>query len=197
MNMYSSAANSTEPPMRARVSVLLLVLSFDLGGTERQFVELARGLQRRGHRVTFAAFYKKGALLADVEEAGIPVIDLGKVGRRNLVTFVGRTRRAIRSVRPDVIYSFLGGANIVAAVLRPFVPKVPLVWSIRRSHLDSIEYGWLPRVAYALEDVLAHVPELIVANSSAGRDFAAARGFPKGRIEVIPNGIDVQRFRPD
>lgn len=179
------------------MSVFLLIRSLEVGGAERQLVHLACELHRRGHNVRVATFYRRGKLIPELNERGIEIVDLAKAGRWDIAAFLWRTARAIREFRPDVIYSFLGGANIVAAAVRLFVPACKLVWSIRSSNMDLRRYDWLHRASYAIETWLSRTPELIIANSHAGRDFAVANGFPPGRIAVIANGIDTDRFRPD
>lgn len=179
------------------ISILLLVRSLEAGGAERQLVELARGLQNRGQKVTVAVFYKKGPLLHELEKADVPLIDLQKGGRWDLAGFLLRTARAIRKTRPAVIYSFLGGANIVASAVRWFAPQAKLVWSIRASNMDLQRYDWLHGVAYWIERRLSRTADLIISNSHAGRDFAVEHGFPEGRIHIVPNGIDTDRVRPD
>jgi glycosyltransferase involved in cell wall biosynthesis len=168
-----------------------------MGGAERQLVELARGMQRRGHRVTVAAFYKRGPLLAELEEARVTVVDLDKHGRWDVAGFLLRTRKAIAAARPDLVYSVLGGANIVAAAATRGMRSTELVWSIRASRVDLSKYDWLHKASYRIERLLSNAPDLIIANSAAGRDFAARQGFPRSKIQVVHNGIDVGRFRPD
>jgi glycosyltransferase involved in cell wall biosynthesis len=168
-----------------------------MGGAERQLVELARGLQRRGHRVTVAAFYMRGPLLAELEAARVRVVDLAKRGRWDIAGFLLRTRKAIAEARADLVYSFLGGANIVAAAATVGVPLTRLVWSIRASRVDLNKYDWLHKASYWIERLLSNAPGLIIANSAAGRDFAASQGFPRSNIQVVYNGIDVERFTHD
>lgn len=184
----------TQPKL---VSVFLLIRSLVLGGAQRQLVELARGLRQRGHQVTVATFYSGGPLAGDLEQAGISVVDLQKGGRWDTLGFLQRLRRAIRDARPDLVYSFVGGANIFAAAVRPFIPGTKLVWSILSSDMDLTQYDWAHRFGDTLERRLARFADLIISNSQAGLEFAAERGFPRERIAVVPNGIDVQRFRPD
>lgn len=180
-----------------RLSILLLVRSLDVGGAERQLVLLARGLKARGQRVVVAVFYNRGALRGELERAGVPIIDLRKRGRWDLFPFSVRTMRAIRDFGPDVIYSFLGGANLIAALARPFMLPTKLVWSIRASDMDLSKYDWLQGVGYAVERRLARKADLIIANSHAGSRIAIANGFPARTVMVVPNGIDTTRFRPD
>jgi len=179
------------------ISIFLLVRSLEAGGAERQLVELARELHRRGFKVTVATFYKRGPLLCDLEKAGVPLVDLGKGGRWDLAGFLVRTALSIRESRPAIVYSFLGGANIVASAVRWFVPPAKLVWSIRASNMDLGRYDWLHGVAYWVECRLSRTADLIISNSHAGRDFAVKHGFPADRIHIVPNGVDTDRFKPD
>ena len=177
--------------------IYLLARALGIGGAERQLVHLAAGLHARGEKVVVALFYKGGVLDAEIERLGIPIIDLRKSGRWDVPAFLARLRRSIADVRPAAVYSFLGTANVVAAALRPVAPRYRLVWSIRASDMDPARYDWAFRLNYGLECALSRTADLIISNSEAGRDFAAAHGFPRGRLEVVPNGIDTDRCRPD
>jgi glycosyltransferase involved in cell wall biosynthesis len=179
------------------LSIFLVIRSLNLGGSERQLVELARGLRQRGHRVTVGVFYSPAPLEVELRQDGIRLADLRKKGRWDSFGFVRRLRAAISNANPDVVYSFLGGANIFAAAVRPFIPRTKLVWSIRSADMDLTRYDWAHRVGYAIERRLSGAADLIISNSQAGLEYAAARGFPRERIAVVPNGIDVSRFRPD
>jgi glycosyltransferase involved in cell wall biosynthesis len=179
------------------LSVLLLARSLDPGGAERQLVELALGLKKRGHQVRVALFYGGGSLEGALRTASIDLIDLGKSGRWDGLAFLIRTAAAIRRLKPDVIYSFLGGANVVAALVRPFLGSAKLVWSVRNTEFDRSVDHWLARAGHALESALASWPNAIIANSEGGRAFAVGRGFPESKIAAVPNGIDTERYRPD
>lgn len=183
--------------MQNPISIFLLIRSLNIGGAERQLVELARGLRKRECRVTVATFYSPEPLGAELERAAIPVVDLRKTGRWDTIGFSRRLWRAIKDARPDVVYSFLGGGNIFAAAVRPFTPGPKLVWSIRSSERDLSQYDWAHRLSFAIERRLARFSDLVIANSHVGRQFAERNGFPRRRIAVVPNGIDISRFRPD
>lgn len=142
-------------------------------------------------------FYSPAPLEAELSQAAVAVIDLRKTGRWDNLGFLRRLRAAIRDAKPDVVYSFLGGANIFAAAVRPFIPRTKLVWSIRSADMDLTRYDWAHRFAFAIERRFSGTADLIISNSWAGLEYAAARGFPRERIAVVPNGIDVSRFQPD
>jgi glycosyltransferase involved in cell wall biosynthesis len=39
--------------------------------------------------------------------------------------------------------------------------------------------------------------DVIICNSQAGARHVSANGYPSGKVVVIPNGFDTERFRPD
>ena len=170
--------------------IVLLTRSLTLGGAQRQLIYLAKGLAERGHDVHILSFYGGGELDATVGDRAVEVSDLGKSGRWDLLAFANKARSRLIHLRPDVIYSFLTPANLTAAGLRRFLPEHRLVWSVRASNLDFSAYGPMIGLTMAVERRLAHVPDLIVANSEAGRRDAVARGFPAAKMCVVPNGID-------
>lgn len=176
-------------------SVFLLIRSLNVGGAERQLIHLAKGLAARDCEVTLATFYE-GVLDPEAAASGATLVHLGKKGRWDTVPFMLRLIRTIRRARPDALYCFLGTANILGALARPFVPPIRLAWSVRASNMDLSRYDWLARASYGLEVRLSRRADVIISNSNAGAEFAIAQGFPRGRMEVVENGIDTDRFQP-
>jgi len=180
-----------------RMRVVLVARSLDVGGAEVQLVSLARGLDREVFDVHVACLYARGALLDDLRAADIPIVPLGKRGRWDLLGFMPRLVSKLRNLRPDVVHAFLGPPNILTAIARPWLSSCRLVWGVRASNMDLTHYDWSWRLSTLLERILAGRADRIVANSSAGRDFAIANGLPSERLSVIPNGIDTTQFVPD
>lgn len=197
-NLCSFArARPTRLPATPPLSVFLLVRSLEVGGAERQLTALACALHQRGQRVHVGVFYRRGVLAAELDRVGVPIVDLAKRGRWDLAGFLLRLKSAVADIRPDVVYSFLGGANIFAAAVRLAGADFKLAWSVRASDMDLTQYDWTHRLASRVERLLSGFPDIIIANSLAGRDFAVRNGFPGDRVELAPNGIDTNRFRPD
>lgn len=177
--------------------IMFLIRSLDIGGTERQLVTLAVELHRRGRRVCVATFYSGGELANELHEAAVPVVSLRKESRWDVIRFGVRLVKLVRRHRPTVLHSYLPNPNVFAALLRPLFPRLLLVWGIRVSHMDLSRYDWTARLSYRIADLLAGAADVIVVNSRAGAAHQRARGLPFARMYVVPNGVDVMRFRPD
>ncbi|MGZ8265990.1 MAG: glycosyltransferase [Burkholderiales bacterium] len=178
-------------------SVLFLTRALDIGGAQRQLVELASGLHRSGWRVHVLTFYPGGALESVLRQRGVDVACLHKRGRWDVLPFLWRARAAIRERSPKIVHGYLDMANVVLTVLRPWLRGAHLVWGERASNMDLSRYDWLASLEGRVARLLSRYAELVICNSEAGRDYCAAQGYRARRVVVIPNGIDIERFWPD
>ncbi len=71
-----------------------------------------------------------------------------------------------------------------------------MVWGIRDSRTDAESWGILGRLSFRLNCLFSGSADLIIANSRAGREYYVGQGYPEDGFEVVPNGIDAERFQP-
>jgi glycosyltransferase involved in cell wall biosynthesis len=181
------------------IRVAFILRAPEIGGAERQLVELVRGLDPEQFHVTVIAFYPGGALRPDLEALpGVTVLDVGKTSRWDVVSFLRRMRRAVREARADIVYGVLGVAN-ESALLVGRLEHARVIWSLGAAYMDLSLYDWTARPLFALGKHLSRFPDRIVINSHAGRDYHRERGYDVSRMDVIPNGFDTSTFtrRPD
>ncbi|MGH7860054.1 MAG: glycosyltransferase, partial [Candidatus Binatia bacterium] len=78
------------------------------------------------------------------------------------------------------------------------VARAPVVWNLRHSDFDPSRrkrtFGWTVSACARLSRI---VPARIVSCSEESLRVHAAIGYPAERMVVIPNGFDLDRFRPD
>jgi glycosyltransferase involved in cell wall biosynthesis len=178
--------------------IALLTRSLGYGGTEMQLTALANGLAGLGTDVSLLVFYPGGPLEARLS-AAVKLYCMEKRSRWDVAGFLRSFSRILDQEQPQVLYSFLPVPNLIATWIKFRSSKLKVAWGVRTSDIDlTNHYDWLSRVSYWLERRFSRLPNLIIANSQAGRRYAVSRGFPdKDRFIVIPNGIDTERFRPD
>jgi glycosyltransferase involved in cell wall biosynthesis len=61
--------------------------------------------------------------------------------------------------------------------------------------MDVNCYDWLARTSLRLSAFLSRFPDVIIANSSAGKGFHRSIGCNTNRMMVIPNGRETDRFK--
>lgn len=182
------------PVRPQRLRVAYVTASLDLGGSERQMVNLATRLPRDLFAPEFVLLTGRGPLADVVEEASIPVHHLGwRTGdvpwrRVRRVGDVARYVALMRRRRFDLIDAWLFHAYALAAVSRN-LSATPVLIAGRRS-LSDFKNGFDP-FKRALDDAARRRVDAIVANSDSVRDdVVRTEGLPIQRIDVIRNGID-------
>jgi glycosyltransferase involved in cell wall biosynthesis len=72
-----------------------------------------------------------------------------------------------------------------------------VAWNIRCSDMELDKYRRLTRWTRGLNARLSGLPDVVLANSRAAVQVHQRLGFHARRWEVVPNGFDTERFRPD
>jgi glycosyltransferase involved in cell wall biosynthesis len=174
-----------------RIRVLFVVGNFVAGGAERHLLELWKRIDRERFEVAIACFRREGAFRAEVEAVGWPIHEL-RVGRRiydlsGMAAFV-RLLGLVRRFRPHVIHGYLFGPNLFAALAGRLAGVRAVV--VAKRNMDAFESARQVRMEALAHRLATHV----TAVSEAVADSVVALGVPRGRITVIPNGVDTARF---
>ncbi|HWR97775.1 MAG TPA: glycosyltransferase [Candidatus Methanoperedens sp.] len=188
-----SSGTSDAEPLR----LLLLARSLEAGGAERQLVELAGGLDGSRFAITVAVLYDRGPLRDDLARlAGVRLASLGKSGRWDMAGPLLRLVRLIRAARIQVVYGSLDIANLYA-LAGGRLGGAKVVFGVRSAFMDFTRYARSEERVWRLAAFASRAADRVIYNSFAGRDYALSRGFSRRNAVVVPNGIDVARFRPD
>lgn len=177
------------------VKLVLSIRSLDIGGAERQFIELVKHIDKTKFDVTVCTMY--GGVQENIVKQipNITYYNLRKKGRYDFIDFYKKYKRLLNEINPDVIYSFLGEMNLFSLWCKP--KKTKLIWGFRASNMDLKKYGIVPQILFWLQKKLSKKVDKIIANSNASIDFHKRQGFFMDRAIVIYNGIDTDRFKKD
>lgn len=179
------------------IRIFILIRSLEIGGAERQLVEIVRGLDKTRFELTVATLYDGGAFRPDVEAiAGVRLLSFRKQGRWDVVPVLRRLWKAVRDHKPDVLFGDMSPGNELCLIIGKRLGAC-VVWCLQSSYMDFSLYDWLPRLFFRLSAMLSRWPDLIIVNSEAGRRFHVDAGFHGKRMIVIRNGIDTARYRRD
>src|SRR5215813_82472 len=192
MNAFSDIADVelpearlSEPGKIKKSRVLHLITSFEVGGTERQAVELLKRIDRRRFDVRLAAMRLEGPLYGEVAALfpRIPQFPLTSFYNANAAKQLMRLRNWMISERVDILHAhdfytgLLGAAAGRLAGVRVIACQRHMRLSDRRVH------EWGTRLTHRL----AH---RVLVNSEAIRDHLLAGGHvAPEKIVVIRNGL--------
>lgn len=199
MTGRQTLANPTVKSAPARAPrILYLATGLAMhGGAEVQTADLALRFHKLGWAVSVASILEIEQPVRKLVDAGIPVTSLGlrkgAADPRSLTRFAQLVRRE----QPDIVHSHMTHANLLARLGRLLAPGPALVCTLHGFRMYTTRGdGWKGReLAHRMTDGLADVTTVVC--EAAARVCATSKAVSAGRLRVLVNGIDTDRFRPD
>ncbi|WP_330304698.1 MULTISPECIES: glycosyltransferase [unclassified Streptomyces] len=175
------------------MKALHIITGLGVGGAEQQLRLLLRHLPVDCDVVTLT---NPGAVADGLTDDGVRVIHLGMAGNRD-VAALPRLVKVIRAGRYDLVHTHLYRACVygrLAARLAGVKAVVATEHSLGDSQMEGRRLSAGVRALYLASERLGRST---VAVSPTVADRLRRWGVPGPRIEIVPNGIDVARFRFD
>jgi glycosyltransferase involved in cell wall biosynthesis len=176
------------------IRVVHIITGLEPGGAEHQLVNVVSRLDRSRFHPVVISLTGRGPLAERLEAADIAVHGL----RVTEPVAFARLTRLVRRERPDLVETWLYKADLIGGLATAAGTRAPMLWSIHQTDLHP-EPGlrsnvWAAKICARLSRWL---PTLILCVSPEAADAHAALGYQTDKLRVVPNGFDIDRFRPD
>jgi L-malate glycosyltransferase len=173
--------------------VLHLTLSFERGGRRDAIVTLAREMGTLGTEASVVTLRGGVEVLTPFRDEFLQHRTLELQGRPSTAAIL-QLRRWCREWEIEVVHAHDAASQLVASMLRVVAPTLHPLMTFHRS-LGFESARWRDRLRNAVS--LTVVDRVLTASEERRRHFLAENIISKNKVQVIPLGIDLERFRPD
>lgn len=181
----------------AKLRILHLITSLDIGGAEMQLAKLLTRTDPARFRASVVCLINVGSVGEKIRAQGIPVYSLGMKRSIPSLFAIWRLRRLIALERPEILQTWLYHADLLGLMVGKLARVPSLVWNVRCSWVDMEHYPKLSKLVLKILARLSMIPDAVIVNSEAGRAVHLKIGYRPKRFEIIPNGFELDRFRPN
>lgn len=180
--------------------ILQIINHFFDGGAATVVVETCLEMQRVGHDVEVLAIYGIGPMATPLQEANIPIHDLGiapdVVENANFRKYSWRVlpslRRLVRDGVYDIVHVHLFPASYYTVAALLGVPNISLVFTEHNEHNRRRDKRWM----LPLENfVYARFDAVIGVGPTATRNLVSWLPRVEPRVHTINNAIDTAKFQ--
>jgi len=179
------------------IRIVHLISGLNVGGAERDLGKLVQGSDGSRFQHVVVSMIEPGPVGKELAADGVEVHELGMRPGRPSPGGVLRLVKILRRIRPDVLHCWMYHANLLGLLAGKLAGVPHIVWGILCSDVDLGRYRPLTRWVVWLCARLSRLATIIIVNSQAGKKIHQAWGYDASKMVVIPNGFDVERFKPD
>ena len=183
-------------PLRVAHVITTLVA----GGTERMLQRVVLSTRELGVEHEVISLVSGGEVESALRAENVTVRSLG-MQRHSMVpdlSAVWRLVRLLRAADVDLVQAWMYHANLLAALASPLAGTGRAVWGIRASSLPAGRERRRTIALAGMSSLLASVlARSVIVNGERARRSHVAAGYPEARMVTIPNGYELDIWRPD
>lgn len=167
-------------------------------GAEHMLQKLVTGMDQSQFECSVISLMDKGQVGEAIERAGIPVLSVNLPRGRPTPSGLIRLEQRVRETQPDVLQGWMYHGNVAATLAAGLSFRhIPVVWNIRQSLYDIRHEKPQTRAVIRLSALLSKNPRKIIYNTLTGAAQHENLGFSRKSRFFIPNGFDINVFKPD
>jgi glycosyltransferase involved in cell wall biosynthesis len=179
------------------IHVVHVISGLPLGGAQTTLKYLIARMDRDLFRHTVISLTTKGIVGPQIEALVVSVKEIGMPRGIPSVAGFFRLVKELRRLQPQLIQTWMYHADLLGLLAARSLGLTPIVWNVRGARRSWRDFGLRTGLTVKTCALLSSVPTVVVVNSVQGQDDHRNMGYRPKRWEIIPNGIDVDRFQPN
>jgi len=173
-----------------------LITGLGQGGAETMLYRLLSNMDNNRFENIVISMTDKGVFAEKIEHLGIPVYCLNMKRNLSSIVAIWRYHRLLKKHHPDIVQAWMYHANAFAMMARFFLSKHQVIFNIRRSLDNKTNLKWLTRCALKFNAWLSPWAVAVIYNSQWSQMQHQQTGFCADNAVYIPNGFDLNVFKP-
>lgn len=175
--------------------IAFIITGIQVGGAEMMLYKLIKNRKNLSNSFVLS-LTGGGAMEEKFLSLGVPVITLN-MKRKFIFSEFTKLIKILKKEKPQLVSTWMYHANLIGGLAAKIL-KIPVCWNVRASGASLLKTSIGTKIVVKLCAFLSSlIPDRIVYNSEAGASDHVAMGYDKKVTEVIPNGFDLDLFKPD
>lgn len=180
------------------IKVMHIITTLGPAGAENMLCRIAAGMDGTRFENEVVSLTEVLDLAERMQSIGVRVRTLGMKKAVPNPLLVMRLAQWIRESKPDVIHTWMYHANLIGTLAARLAGNMPVVWAIHHNAFD-------PRVDKRRTMLVNRACALLSRKSAARIVFCSEASlrthkklkYAPEKLQVVPNGFDLDRVKPD
>ncbi|WP_431064167.1 glycosyltransferase family 4 protein [Methylotuvimicrobium sp.] len=180
-----------------KIKIIHVITGLDTGGAEMMLYKLLSKMNQDEFDAQVVSLTDIGPVGKKIQGLGLPVRALGM--NRLILRFLALFRLLfwVKKSSPCLIQSWMYHADFMAGIVAKLT-NTPVIWGIHHTNLDpALNKQTTIRIAKLCSHLSGFMPEKIVCCSEASKRVHQQLGYNVSKMQVIPNGFDLEQYKPN
>jgi glycosyltransferase involved in cell wall biosynthesis len=180
------------------IKVMHVITTLGPAGAENMLSRVVFGMDGARFQNEVVSLTDELHLAEKMRAIGVRVRTLGMKSSAPNPWLVIRFAQWIREAKPHVIHTWMYHANLIGTLAVRLAGHVPVVWGIHHGALDPrVDKRRTILVNHVCASLSRRVQTRVVCCSEQSRRIHEGLGYAAEKLEVIPNGFDLEQMKPD
>ena len=189
---------SKAPLQKKSIKVVHIITGLGIGGAEMMLYKLLSGMDKEQFEQYVISLTGHGPIGNKIQQLDIPVWALGMRPGLPDARLVAKLVKKLRHKPADITQTWMYHADLLGGIASRLAGNKKVIWGMRNTDLSpsrvKLRTIWTARLCALLSHWL---PQRIIVNSQVSRQTHIRLGYRADKMVVIPNGFDLQVFKPD
>ncbi|MBE0575226.1 MAG: glycosyltransferase [Desulfuromonadales bacterium] len=181
-----------------KTDIVFIITGLNVGGAEMMLLKLLSRLDRNLFAPKVISLVAHPVMMKKFYDIDIPVTNLAVGKGLSLAKGLGQLLKILYSCKPHIVQTWMYHADLLGGICAKLAGNQPIIWNIRHSDLDEkVDKKSTILTAKTCARLSYYLPDRIVCCSETAKSIHAELGYDHSKIVVIPNGFDLNHFRPN
>jgi len=179
-----------------KIKILHIINNLSPGGAEIMLLNLVSHADRSRFDISVFSLQDKGDISIDIEKLGIPIFHFNILKKYDFFLKFLKLIFILIKIKPDIVHTWMYHSNLIGGIAAKFASRSKIIWSIHSTTLAPGPEKKSTEIVIRLSSFFSkYLPDKIVLCSKSSYEFHKIIGFEKNKMMVIPNGIDLGKFK--
>lgn len=181
------------------MKIVHIIIGLNVGGAELMLQRLVLNSTKKGkfnHYVI--SLTDLGVIGPKLQAEGIKVYSLGIKSLSSLPLTFFKLKRIIKEIEPDVVQTWMYHSDLIGGLAAKSLGIENVIWGIRNTELNTKKNFSRQAILNICAKLSYSIPSQIacVANTAMYTHIKQG-GYDASKMLVIPNGFDINKFKPN
>ncbi len=177
-----------------KIKILHIINGLERGGAEACLYNLI--INTKEYKNYVISLKDKGKYGVLLEREGVSVFYLNLSRNTNFINKFLDLIILIKKIKPDVVQTWMYHANLIGGCAAYLAKSRKIIWGIHHTSLDLSVNKKLTIFVAKINSLLSYfIPKKIITCADKSKHVHIKFGFMKKKFIVIPNGVNIKKFR--